>query len=317
MKIKVKPKKEKDPYALPTELTTPCTELLDYSFLIYGGKGVGKTTLAARFPKAIHFMFEPGSLALKIFKVPEEGNCFTDWQDTLGYLRALKNNKNAYRTVIWDTGNKAYDLHMGWAATHLLDGKHPGQIKDFGTSWRKVADSYEDAHLKIAAMGMGFVCLAHEKFKDFEDIDGREYSRAQPRFSASSSEFYEGIIDVIAHYHYEGRKRFIQIRGDQCTVAKCRIEGHFLTPKGAKIWSKLETLSEEDESQIEELSDALEDEYIYKIPMGSSAAQGYFNMVKAFENQQTKTYKEREEEEGDTKVKKVKKKVKFTVKKKS
>lgn len=323
---KVKKKKVVNEYALPTEPTEPCISMLDYSWLIYGAKGIGKTTLAARFPKALHFMFEPGSLALRIFKVPVDGNCFTDWRDVLGYLRSLKKKKSQYRTAVWDTGNKAYDLHMAYAQSVLLDGKHPGELKDYGASWRKVADSFEDAHLKIAALGMGFVCIAHEKYKDFEDIDGKEYVRAQPRFSSGSSEFYEGIIDVIAHYHYEGRQRFLQIRGDEYTVAKCRIEGHFLTPRGAEIWEELTELSNsfgkaydpENDEQVMELSDELEKHYIYKIPMGNSAMQGYQNVVRAFNNQQTETFKERKEKKAESKPeKKKKKKKKYVVKKKS
>lgn len=310
-----------DKYVLPSKLTEPCEELLDYSFLIYGRKGIGKTTLAARFPKAVHFMYEPGGRALRIYKLPVKGNCFEDWTDVRGYLKALKKKPGRFQTAIWDTGNKAYDLHMDWCIANKLDGVHPGKIKDYGASWRVLSDSFEEAHTQIAAMGMGFVCIAHEKFKDIEGSDGKEYTRVMPRFSSGCNEFYEGIIDVIGHYDYDGKERFLQIRGDECTVAKCRIEGHFLTPNGVNIWEEIESLDPiNNEEKVNSLSNELSKHYIHKIPMGYSPKQAYSNLVRAFKNLQTETFAEqstiKEADEKNRKVNKsdrVKKKKKFKV----
>ena len=304
-------------YNLPTELSIPSLELIDYSFLLYGRKKIGKTSLVARFPESIFFLFEPGAKAQAIYKLPTDGHCLLDWQDVEGYLDHMKKSKDhGFLTAVFDTGNKAYDLCMRHVIDKELRGKHPGQMKDYGASWRLVSDTFENVHVKIASMGMGFVVIAHEKFKDFEGADGKEYTRVEPRFSSSCNEFYEGVIDVIGHYSYIGRERWLQIRGDEFTTAGCRIEGRFLTPKGYQIYKEIQELDKsENQEEIATLSEELGLEQIVKIPMGRSANTAFANLMRAFDNKQTETFADVEDTQKGGALSSKKKK-KFVIKKK-
>ena len=320
-KVYTKPKMKgstiKREYKLPTEPSIPSIDLIDYSFLLYGRKKIGKTSLVARFPESLFFLFEPGAKAQAIYKLPTDGHCLMNWSDVNGYLDNMKKNKHEFLTAVFDTGNKAYDLCLRHVVDKELNGKHPGQMKDYGASWRLVGDAFESVHVKIASMNMGFVVIAHEKFKDFEGADGKEYTRVEPRFSGSCNEFYEGIIDVIGHYSYIGKERWLQIRGDEFTTAGCRIEGRFLTPKGFEIYSQIQELDKsENQEEIATLSEELGIEQIVKIPMGRSANTAFGNLMRAFENKQTETFADIEDTQKGGALEGIKKKKKFVIKKK-
>lgn len=303
-------------YKLPTEPTVPSEDMVDYSFLIYGRKKIGKTSLVSHFPKALLYMFEPGAVALSVYKIPTDGHCFNDWVDVKGYTRQMKKHLNPFSTAVFDPGNKAYDLCMQHVIKTKLDGKHPGEFKDYGASWRKVTDEFHAIHTEIASLRMAFVAIAHEKYSDFEGADGLDYVRTEPKFAGALNEFYEGIIDVIGHYQYIGKERFLQIRGDEFTIAGCRLEGKFLTPRGAELHSEICELDEDDPQELLEilrLSELKAKEEIVKIPMGSSSKMAYTNLIRAFNNQQTETFYDHDDSAkgGVLARKKKKKKFKF------
>lgn len=265
----IKPKLGGD-YSLPSDPTEPAESLIDYSFLIYGRKKIGKTSLVSRFPGAVFFMFEPGTKAQRVFKLPRQGECFIDWKDVRGYVRSLQKGAHRFTTVCFDPGNKAYDLCLKYVCERDRIA-HPGKMKDYGASWKAVSNEFEDMHLQIANAGLAFVVVAHEKWDN-------ERSLVEPKFSPSTEDFYEGVIDNIFYYHYQGTERFLQIRGTEGIVAGTRCEGHFMTTDGRPI---------------------------YKIPMGNSADEAWDNLQLAWENQQDRSYGPDEEKKGGTQKKKL------------
>lgn len=271
-KIKLKAGKSaasSDKYSLPVSQTEPAENLIDYTYLIYGRKKIGKTSLVARFPGAIFFMFEPGTKAQKVFKLPKDGGCFIDWKDVKGYTRMFRMKSHDFITACFDPGNKAYDLCLKYVCAK--EGiSHPGKMKDFGASWKAVSSEFESIHMELANAGMAFVVLAHEKWNG-------DRGMIEPKFSPSTEDFYEGVIDNIFYYHYVNGERFLQIRGTDNVVAGTRCENHFLTKDG---------------------------DYIYKIPMGSSADEAWENLNIAWDNEQDESYEP--ETEGGAKKKKKK-----------
>lgn len=256
-------------YSLPSDPTVPAENFVDYSWLIYGRKKIGKTSLVARFERALFFMFEPGTKAQSVYQVPRTG-CFTDWKDVKGFVRTLQKQAHDFVTGCFDPGNKAYDLCLKYVC--LRDGiSHPGKMKDYGASWKAVSAEFEEIHLQLANAGMAFVVIAHEKYSD-------ERGMIEPKFSPSTEDFYEGVIDNIGYYFYDGTDRYLQIRGDDKVVAGTRCEGHFMTIDGRPI---------------------------YKIPMGSDANEAYENLQTAWDNKQERSYgPDEEEEEGGQPIKK-------------
>lgn len=70
---------------LPTARSKPLTALYDYSWLIYGDPGVGKTSLVGMLGETFMMMCEPGGKALPLLQRP-----VTSWREAKGYLALLK-----------------------------------------------------------------------------------------------------------------------------------------------------------------------------------------------------------------------------------
>jgi hypothetical protein len=286
---------------LPSVKSSPVVDLTRYTWLIYGRVKSGKTTLTACFPKCLHFMWEPGAQSISIFKVPKKKPSLQSWKEGLTVISRLEERNDEpdyqFRTASFDTGEKAWQACLKYMVGVL--GAHPSEIKDYGASWEKVAQEFQSAHLRLINSGLGFVVIAHEMEKEMEDWDGKTYDRIQPKFSKNVSNFYEGIIDNIGYYHFVGRERMLQIRGDKSIVAGTRCDGHFLTPEGFEIWKEIKEISENlptrrSRIKLVVLSRQLRRHQIIKIPMGYTPQNAYMNLVDAFNNKQKNIFNDDE-----------------------
>ena len=110
----------------------------------------------------------------------------------------------------------------------------------------------------------GFIVTCHTQVKELITLSGEKYNKLAPDIQKQAYEFLCDQIPNIFYYHFVGNERWLQIVGDEHIVAKNRMKGHFLTP---------------------------ENEPIFKIPMGGSEEEAYGNLMNAFNNKQTKSYK--------------------------
>ncbi len=255
--------------SLPTEKSIPSTNLRDYTNLFYGKKKIGKTTLSSHFPGTIHFMFETGSKALAIY-----ARVVPAWDHFLGYITLLEKEQHNFKNAVIDTGAIAYIRCMEYICKR--EGiNHPSDRKDYGATWSMISGEFGKAHTRLAACGLGLLVIAHEKVEEIETRSGETFNQIVPNFSKQADDFYAGGIDNVYYYEYIGNQRFLTIRGDEFVVAGTRCEDNFLTPEGKQI---------------------------YRIPMGSSSKEAYTNLVQAFNNKQTETYKPETKRKEEQKV---------------
>lgn len=245
------------PTSLPT-ISKPSQRLEDYTWLIYGEKKIGKTSLVSHFPSAMFCMFEPGGKALAIRQTPT----IDRWEQFLQYIALLEKDTQGVKTVVIDPGNIAYDRCLDFIC-ESENITHPGKVQDWGASWKLISQEFQKAHLRLAKLNLGFIVLAHAKVVNMETRSGQTFTKVIPVMSGSTEEFYAGVIDIIGYYHYFGAERFLQIRGDDFAQAGCRCESNFLTKSG---------------------------EPIVRIPMGRSSKQAYENIVRAFNNGQSEAF---------------------------
>ena len=255
LKVSTTPVK-REGLCLPTERSVPDTNLAAYSWLIYGEKKIGKTSLCAEFPAALLLEFEPGAKSLSAFQMDVPA-----WSDAIEICKLLGSTKHSYQNVVIDIGKIAYERCQSFVCERARI-EHPGDL-GFGKGWSILANEFKYFHLDLTANKLGTIIIAHEVMRERESYSGLKYQTLEPDLTGASMNFYHGMVDTIARYFYVGKKRFLAIRGDESIVAGTRCNNNFLTPSG---------------------------EPIRYIPMGNSAKEAYANLVRAFNNQQTETY---------------------------
>lgn len=271
--------KDEEKFRLPTERSEPADDLGAYTWLIFGEKKIGKTTLTALFGKAVHLFTEPGGKALRVYPV-----VIDDWRKFKKAVRALKKD-TSFDTVIVDIVDKLYPMCEDFTCEKLVIGDLSEE--EWGKGWRENRKEFERALDELLNSGKGVVFISHAQEQEVETRDGTKYDRMMPTMHKRMRDAVEGVVDIWAYYTYDKSRRVLQILGDDHVSAGHRLEGRFQTPDGRAI---------------------------RRIDMGSSAKQAYANVVAAFNNE----YEPKKERDIDTPEEEdaPKKKSKFKIEKK-
>lgn len=236
-------------FALVTELSTPCDNLEDYSILLFGEKKIGKTTLAAMFPKAYFLGTEPGTKALAVYKTD-----IHDWRTFRTAVKALRKDR-IYKTAVVDTIDLAFKMCEKYVCSEL--GVEHVSEADWGKGWSGLREEFESVMRDlIAAQGKGIIMISHSTEKEIKRRDGSKYDRIQPTMANIAREIVEPMVDIWAYYAYDGDQRTLTIRGDDHITAGHRLETRF----------------------------QYEGRQVVTIDMGASKQEAYRNFLAAFNN---------------------------------
>jgi hypothetical protein len=141
--------------------------------LIYGPPGVGKTTLAAQFPKPLFFDFEGSTSHVDVPVIDASG-----WAEARGYLQDLLRNPEGYQTVVLDTADWAQAAAI--TAVCKANNKEDIEAWDYGKGYEKLAVEWSKmlAELtELARNGFNIVVLCHSHIKQFHPPNGDAYDR--------------------------------------------------------------------------------------------------------------------------------------------
>ena len=232
---------------LPNEPSIPCTNIGDYSILLYGQEKIGKTSLAAEFPDALFFMFEPGARGLRIYQ--REIN---NWAEFKSYLDILDDNKGRFSTLVMDTADIAYQMCLKYVCDK--EGiEHPSDAA-YGKGWNKVNSEFGEQVNKMLKLNRGVIFTSHAVEKEIKTRLGEEYQRIIPTMSGGARNILEAIIDVWGYMYYDADgRRYLRIRGNDHIAAGTRLQYNFIN---ADV-----------------------------INLGLNALQGYKNIMSAFNNE--------------------------------
>lgn len=258
-KTKPKPVSTKDStvktLSLPTSKSEPVETVEKATWLIYGEKKIGKTSLASMFDGAMFLMTEPGGKGLSIFQ-----RDVLNWKEFCEYNRLLSKSKD-FNTVVVDTSDNLYKLCFEHVCkTQGVD--HPSEA-GYGSVWDKIRSEFRREVSRLMMSGKGVVFISHAKVARFERRSGTAFDKVTTTMQAAASEIISAYVDIIGYYGYQGRKRYLTIAGSDALESGCRLKYNF--------WC----------------GTPLEADRVHSIPMGKSEEQGYANLVKAFENKQT------------------------------
>lgn len=258
----IKPKLE---LSLSTEVNVPSSSLHQAIILIYGEKKIGKTELAAQFHKTVkHLMCEPMARELAIYQEA----CPT-YEHVVGYIDLLISTKHMFTAVSVDTLPLFYKMAMEYCG-RIHGFEHPHDEKDYGKSWGLVYKAFSNPLMKLLQSKMGVLFHAHETEDEINTREGRTYIIRRPDGMKGVKDFIDENVENVWYYHKRGRERFLQLRGDDFAFACTAFTNRFMTPNGDQVFA---------------------------VPMGRSAAEGFKNLQKAFNNKQVDTYEEFTEKE--------------------
>ena len=173
-------------------------DISSYTTLLFGQPKVGKSRLAAEFPKPIFFATEPTQTTIPgAYIVP-----VTKWSEFKQYLRQLKDDelKQTFSTVVIDT----VDLASTYAEKYICQREGVESIKDisWGAGYKMVENEFRDTLFSIRQEGYGLVLISHVTSSTFTREDGTEYNENIPALPDKRTRgVVENLADIYAYAH--------------------------------------------------------------------------------------------------------------------
>jgi len=173
-----------------------------------GDAGMGKTSLAATFPKPIFIRAEDGLQSIAIEQRPDAFPVIKKVDDLWNQLSGLINDKHEYLTVVIDSVTALERLFI----QHVVDSdpKQPKSINQalggYGAGLQAVAGMHQ--RLRKAAgllvdKGMHVIFIAHADTETIELPDNDPYTKYSLRLGKKSVAPYVDDVDLVGFIKLE------------------------------------------------------------------------------------------------------------------
>jgi len=171
---------------------------------ITGDAGIGKTTLAATFPKPVFIRIEDGLQAVPEEIRPDAFPVVNKVDELWEQLRALITEEHEYKTVVIDSVTQLEQLF----GQHVLDSdpKEPKSLAQamggYGAGFMAVGALHgrvRKAAQKLNEKGLNVIFIAHSDVSTIELPDSDPYSRYDLRLHKKSMSHYVDNVDLVAY----------------------------------------------------------------------------------------------------------------------
>jgi hypothetical protein len=227
--------------------------------VLFGEKGVGKTSTAAQFPNAIVGMLEPRRRNLRIRMVrldrSESGKTLS-WSHTKRFIEACIEDESV-GTVVIDTVDRAYAKCLE-EICHNKGIKDPGELNDYGATWREIKDEFESTLNSVLYAEKGLVLISHAHYREMELRSGNTMELLVPTCPPAAFNYLKAAADYAFYMGYHERQRALYLRGHEDLWCACGSSEHFMDPNG---------------------------EPLNTILLGNSPEEAFETMVRAFNNE--------------------------------
>jgi len=176
---------------------------------ITGEPGVGKTSLAATFPKPIFIRAEDGLQAVPEATRPDAFPVLSSVDDLWQQLTALIKEPHEYETLVIDSVTQLETFF----AEHVVDSdpKKPKSLAQanggYGAGYGAVSALHgrvrKAAKVLNEQRGMNVIFIAHSETSTVELPDSDPYSRYELRLHKKSSPHYTDNVDLVAYIKLE------------------------------------------------------------------------------------------------------------------
>lgn len=162
--------------------------------VIYGGHGIGKSTLASQFPDPIFISTEDGLDSLDVTSFPKATNI----KDVVDSIKTLIKEDHDFKTVVVDS--------VDWLVEPLIvsnvESSHEAKDLAYGKGQMLVAEEFREILQGLDVLrhkrGMNVVLIAHAAVVKFEDPRTEPYDRYQPKLPNRCNALLQEWADVIA-----------------------------------------------------------------------------------------------------------------------
>lgn len=176
---------------------------------ITGDAGMGKTSLAATFPKPIFIRAEDGIQAIPDDVRPDAFPVLSNAEDLWDQLKALIQEDHDYKTLVIDSVTQLDTVFTSFIVD--TDPKKPRTINQALGGYGAGFDALSAMHARVrkaAGMlnerkGMHIVFLAHCETKTIELPDQDPYTRYDIRMHKKSVSHYVDNVDLVGHVKLE------------------------------------------------------------------------------------------------------------------
>lgn len=161
---------------------------------IYSTHGVGKSTLASRFPAPIFISTEDGLDALDVVSFPKAATI----NDVVTSIKTLLKEEHSFKTVVIDS--------VDWLISPLIEESVNAQYDEkqqaYGKGSMYVAEEFREILQGLDALrlkkNMNVVIIAHAAVVKYLDPRTDEYDKFQPKLPKACNALLQEWVDVLA-----------------------------------------------------------------------------------------------------------------------
>lgn len=168
---------------------------------LYGSEGIGKTTLASRFPNPLFIDTEGGSTHLDVRRVMVGDS----WEDLLRTIYEVAANPDVCSTLVLDTADWAEQLCIRDICKRFkVDGL---EGLSYGKGYTYVAEEFTKLLRACDAVidaGINVVITAHAKMRKFEQPDEMgSYDRWEMKLTRQTAPLVKEWCDMLLFCNYK------------------------------------------------------------------------------------------------------------------
>ena len=189
--------------------------------VIYGPEGIGKSTLASRFPEPVYIDTEGSTSHMDVarFQAP------TSWSMLLQEVQYVKDNPASCRTLVLDTADWAEQL----CVQHICATRQVKGIEDFGygkgyTYVKEAFGQLLNLLTDVRDKGINVVVTAHAQMRKFEQPDELgAYDRWELKLSKQCAQILKEWADMVLFCNY--KTMVVNVDGQGAKKGKNKAQG--------------------------------------------------------------------------------------------
>jgi len=188
---------------------------------VYGPEGIGKSTLASRFPEPLFIDTEGSTRDMDVSRTPTPSS----WSMLIDQVRYVRDHSHICKTLVIDTADWAEMMCI----THICDSNQKKSVEEFGYGKGYTYAQEEFGRLlnlleEVVGAGIHVVLTAHAKMRKFEQPDEMgAYDRWEMKLSKGVAPMVKEWVDMVLFCNY--KTMVINVDGQGAQKGKNKVQG--------------------------------------------------------------------------------------------